>query len=117
MQIERWTNQHHPQTLQIGVFLLYFDAFLSLFDVGRYGILAIVLALGAAAAGVGIANDKKIAWLGGIAVSTISILLLLAEFGGLSFNLQLFISLVFPLAQFAALVHPMSRSYTNTYFQ
>lgn len=117
MQIERWTNQHHPQTLQIGVFLLYFDAFFSLFDVGRYGILALVLAVGAAAAGVGIANNKKIAWIGGIAVSAISILLLLSDFGGLSFNLRLFISLVFPLAQFTALVHPMTRSYTKLYFE
>jgi len=116
VQIERWTNQHHPQTLQIGVFLLYFRGFFSLFDVGRYGIFAIVIALGAVAAGVGIASNKKLAWMGGIAVSALSILLVLADFGGLSFNLSLFISLVFPIAGFAALVHPMSRSYVDPYF-
>lgn len=98
------------------MFLLYFRAFFSLFDVGRYGILAIVLALGAAASGVGIANNKKLAWMGGVAVSTIFVLLLLADFGGLTFDLRLFISLVFPVAGLAALVHPMTRSYTNLYF-
>ena len=116
MQTERrWINQTHPQTLLIGVYLLYFDAFWAVVNMVLYGgtsPISILLGAGAAAAGYGIANDRKAGWYGGVALSVI----------GLAFRLLFFglgdaIGLLFAVAQVALLVHPMSRNYVKTWFR
>ena len=119
MQTMRWTNPSQPQTLQIGVFLLYFDAFWSVLGAlssGGIGVL-IQLAFAAlyAAAGWGIANEKKAWYWAGIVISAIGIIPILFIFQ-IGLSLPFLIGLVFPLAQFVALVHPMSRSYAKIWF-
>ena len=59
------------------------------------------------AAGYGIAQDRNWGWYLGIAVSAIGVLL----------NLGNLLGLLFAIAQIALLVHPMSRSYTKTWFR
>ena len=111
----RWINQTHPQTLLFGTYLLYFDAFWAVINAvlfGAAGPIQLVLGAGAAAAGYGIANDKKVAWYGGVAVSVVGLALRLLLFG-----LADAIGLLFAVAQVALLVHPMSRNYVKTWFR
>jgi hypothetical protein len=111
----RWINQTHPQTLLFGTYLLYFDAFWAVVNAVLYGAVGpvqLLLGGGAAGAAYGIANDKKIAWYAGIAVSGL----------GLAFRLLFLglgdaIGLLFAVAQVALLVHPMSRNYVKTWFR
>ncbi len=120
MAATKWTNPSQPQTLQIGVFLLYFDAFFgalrALGASGTGALIAIAIAAIYAASAWGIANEKKPWYWAGIVASAFGLLpvLLIFDFG---LNLQLIISLVFPIAQFVALVHPMSRSYAKIWFR
>ena len=112
----RWFNQSHPQTLQIGVILLYIDGVLSLFR--GAGLLLGVVAVGAA---VGIANDKRIGWYAGIAVSAIFPLILawiLWNDGlGQLFDFDFMIAAVFPIAQLVALLHTQTQSHVKVWFQ
>jgi hypothetical protein len=110
----RWINQTHPQTLLLGVYLLYLDAlFAVVFGLINKTIdpITAVIAAGSVAAGYGIANDRRPAWYGGIVVSVIGVLLILATGFILSINL------LFAVAQVALLVHPMSRNYVKTWFR
>lgn len=117
----RWVNQNHPQTLNIGVILLYFDAVFMVIGGRITSGLGILLAAGSVAAGVGIANDKRIAWYLGVVLSAIlpMILLFVLWSDGLStlFDTSFLIGAIFPIAQLLALVHPMSRSYVKTWFE
>lgn len=109
METQRWVNQSHPQTLLMGTYLLYFDAF---FDVlgalmGGFSLILVVLAAGAGTAGYGIANDKNWAYYLGIGVSALGVL----------FSLGNILGLMFAVAQLALLLHPMSRSYQKVWFR
>lgn len=120
MQNVRWVNRHHPQTLYIGVILLYIDAALLLLFGAIASGLWFLIAAASVLAGLGIANDKRIAWYAGVAVSAISVLMLARNMwnDGLGeFDLNSLINAVFPIAQLTALVHPISRSYTRVYFE
>jgi hypothetical protein len=111
----RWINQTHPQTLLLGTYLLYFDAFWAVVNAFLFrsaGPIQILLGAGAAAAGYGIANDKKVGWYVGIVVSVVGLALRLLLFG-----LGDAIGLLFAVAQVALLVHPMSRNYVKTWFR
>lgn len=118
MQNLRWVNQNHPQTLRIGVFLLYFNAVFSVLSGVPFIML---LGLGAAGAGYGVANDKRIAWYLAVAISSVIPLFLLLELwnNGLQrlFDIGFLLQAVFPVALFAALVHPMSSGYVKTWFE
>ncbi len=115
----RWTNPNHPQTLHIGVILLYIDAFFALFG-GARGI-GPLMTIGAVGSAVGIANDKRIAWYVGIALSALAPVVLARWLwlNGLTnlFDFNVMIDAVFPIAQLVALVHPMSRSYVKSWFE
>lgn len=117
----RWINRHHPQTLYIGNILLYIGAVFIVLSGAITSGIGLLLGLGSAAAGVGIANDKRAAWYLGVVVSAIIPFFLAAHLWneGLSelVNLNFLITAVFPVAQLTALVHPMSRSYTSVYFE
>lgn len=117
----RWVNQSHPQTLNIGVILLYFDAVFMVIGGRITSGLGLILALASVGAGVGIANDKRAAWYLGVVVSAIlpAILLYVVWNDGLStlFDVSFMINAVFPIAQLAALVHPISRNYVKTWFE
>jgi hypothetical protein len=109
VETQRWVNRSHPQTLLMGTYLLYIDAFFGVVRLllGGRSLLGLALAGGAAAAGYGIAQDRNWGWYLGIAVSAIGVLL----------NLGNLLGLLFAIAQIALLVHPMSRSYTKTWFR
>ena len=108
----RWTNPHQPQTLQIGVLLLYFRAVFSLIGLSRFGL---PLAIGMGAAGFGIANEKKWGYILGIAVSILPVVIdvqLLLDGRTLAS-----INLLFDGALLLLLLHPMSRDYQRIWFK
>jgi len=128
METRRWTNPSQPQTLQIGVFLLYATAVFGLIfgsvfsELGRVlsvgalgGLLGLAAVIGAGVAGFAIANDKRWGYNLGVALSILEV--------GLLLNLVLnrgaggfVISLMFSIAQAVLLLHPLSRSYQKLWF-
>lgn len=119
----RWVNQGHPQTLMIGTVLLYIDAFFDLVGgAGLGSLLGFAVLCITIASGVGIANNRRAWWLAGVAVSALALLapaLSLFDGGTLRTiaNPDSLLALVFPVAQVAALVHPMSRNYVKVMFE
>jgi hypothetical protein len=106
----RWTNPSQPQTLQIAVWLLYFNGVLGLVFgtvFGRLGpLLAIAALVGCVAAAFGIANEARWGYTLGVVAA-----------GGLTGLLgPLLISFAFAVALLALLVHPMSREYQRIWF-
>jgi hypothetical protein len=118
METRRWTNPTQPQTLQIAVFLFYISA---VFSVLGLNVFSLALAAGEAASGFGIANERKWGYRLGVAIATLGLLpaaLYLASEGvGGLFNILFLISIVFPVALFALLLHPMSRDYQRIWFR
>jgi hypothetical protein len=117
----RWVNPQHPQTLNIGVILLYIDAVFLVIGGSIASGLGLLLAIGSVAAAAGIANDKRVAWYAGVAISAIVPILLLLSLRNNGFD-TLFdtgflLGAVFPIAQFAALIHPMSQSHVKAWFE
>lgn len=115
----RWFNPHQPQTLQIGVLLLYLDAVLGLF----FGVVAesallglfIIVAMGAGA--IGIANEKKWGYGLGVAGAVAQLVALLAFFGPAGALNEAPLPLIFDAALVALLLHPMSRDYQRIWFR
>lgn len=111
----------HPQTLSIAVSLGYIGVFFSVLSgtwLNPIGLVAVLLGL---AATVGIANDKKMAWYVAVVLSSIGMLAVVAYVllsrGGALFSVDFLIGIVFPVAYFALLIHPISRSYVKTWFR
>lgn len=112
MALTRWTNSSLPQTLQIGMILLYIDAvFGVIFGRVFFFPIGTALVVGAAAAGLGIANEKRWGWVLGVAVSAVSL-----GFYLLAFEAALILTLVFAVAQLLLLVHPQSRQHQKIWF-
>jgi hypothetical protein len=99
--------------------LLYFDAgwwVLSLL-LGSAGLFTL-MALPALFAGLGIANEKKLGYWGGLAVAGLNVILLVLVFVAIhGQSIGVIISLIFGIALVALLVHPMSRSYQKIWFK
>ena len=112
MPSRRWVNRHQPQTLVLATVLLYMEG---LFNLARGGGLLLV-GLGMAGAGVGIANDRRWAWWLGITMAGLSVVARLTWFGYGS-SMTFLLSLVFPVALFALLVHPHSRGHQRIWFE
>lgn len=121
METRRWTNPTQPQTLQMAVFLLYISAVLGVLFGAVFSALGLVLVLGRAAAGFGIANEKRWGYWLGVAVATFGLLpfVLAIMNDGVSALLSIgfLINLIFPAALFALLLHPMSRDYQRIWFR
>ena len=116
----QWTNQRQPQTLQIAVFLLYANAVFAVLFGRAFSLFGLLFAVGSAVAGYQIANERRWGYRLGVAVSGIELawlllimLINLSQAGGLFFLIQL----VFPIALFVALVHPISREYERIWFE
>jgi hypothetical protein len=122
MRFNRWTNPSLPQTLQIGMWLLYIDAVfgllfgqaLVLFPIG------LLVLVGSALAGLGIANELRWGYVLGVIVSALALVpfVLIGAFDGIGtlLGIDMLLNMIFPIAQFVALVHPQSRSYQKIWF-
>jgi hypothetical protein len=119
VETQRWINQRHPQTLLIATYLLYFDAFFGILGVlSGAGPIAIAIAVASGAAGYGIANDRKWGYWLGVAVSAFALVpYVLALVSGFNILAGSPVNLLFAIAQFALLVHPMSRNYQKIWFR
>ena len=112
MPARRGGNRHQPQTLVLATGLLYMEG---LFNLARGGGLLLV-GLGMAAAGFGIANDRRWGWWLGVTMAGLSVVARLTWFGYGS-SMTFLLSLVFPVALFALLVHPHSRGHQRIWFE
>lgn len=117
LETRRWLNQSQPQTLQIAVFLLYLDAVFGLLFGGFRSIIALALIAGSAAAGYGIANDKKWGYRLGVTVSAVPMLFYVLYFlAGFNVLRADPVGVIFNVAQLALLLHPQSREYQRIWF-
>ena len=112
MPSRRWVNRHQPQTLVLATVLLYMEG---LFNLAR-GAGLLLVGMGMAAAGFGIANDRRWGWWLGVTMAGLSVLARLTWFGSGS-SMAFLLSLVFPVALFALLVHPHSRGHQRIWFE
>ena len=115
MTERRWFPSHQPQTLQIAVALLYWNALLGLvFGLlsGGVGRFELVLVLVEVFGGVGVANEKKWGYWLAVLASLIPFGLLFAGYvgGGL-------LTLLFEVALVALLLHNQSRAYYKIWFR
>ncbi|WP_298208186.1 hypothetical protein [Ferrimicrobium sp.] len=116
-------DRTQPQTLQIGVLLLYLNAALALLTVLFGGgislvflILDIVLPIGGA---YGVANSRKLGYYAALLATGIPLLLLIYYVltVGLSvlFGAEL-LNVIITVVLFALFIHPHSRMYAKTWF-
>jgi hypothetical protein len=116
-------DRTQPQTLQIGVLLLYLNAALAILAVLFGGglsipilLLDILLPLGGA---YGVANSRKYGYYAALLATGIPLLLLiyLVLTTGLSslFGAEL-LNVVLTVVMFALFIHPQSRLYAKTWF-
>ncbi len=113
----RWFPTRQPQTLQIAVVLLYWNAFLSLIVgliTGGFGRLTLLLLLLDVAGAFGIANERKWGYITAIGAAFLPFILLIAIGGFFGGGL---LSLIFQIALIVLLLHPMSRSYYKIWFR
>lgn len=118
MERRKWFDSTQPQTLQIAVILLYINAafgILSAIGAGGIGLLILPIVLEGLAA-YGIANERRAGYIGGIVLSAIFAALSIALFVDLG-GFSLLLNVVFSVALFVALVHPMSRDYQRIWFK
>lgn len=77
---------------------------------GFFGLLAVP----AIFAGLGIANEKRLGYWGGVAVALVDVLFWVVFFAP---AINVIINLMFAAALLALLLHPMSRSYQRIWFK
>jgi hypothetical protein len=119
MADRRFVNPAQPQTLQIAVFLLYFDAAFLLLEMlinTALPLYGLALVAGGVAAGYGIANEHRWAYVLGIVMSILPFGLRFISYGNPLAGAGL-LNLLFEIALVALLVHPMSRDYQRIWFK
>jgi hypothetical protein len=124
MEPRRYVNQSLPQTLYIATVLLYISAAFGLIfgsAVFQFGpVIGLAILIGKAAAGYGIANEKRWGYILGVATAGATLvpfaLVVVADGIGVLLRPLLLIYMVFPVALFVALVHPQSREYQRIWF-
>ena len=109
----RWIDRTQPQTLMMATVILYMNSVFGLLDglLFAFGGLGAAVVVGQAAAGLGIANEKKWGYWLGVSMTALFIALMI-----LSFSFVLILNLLFYGALLALLLHPQSRSYRQTWF-
>jgi predicted MFS family arabinose efflux permease len=121
MQTRRWTNPSQPQTLQIAVFLFYINAVFTALFGGLLSPIGLLIIVGLVASGFGIANDQKWGYVLGVIIAGLAVafvvVLPLADDLGRIVDPAFLINALFPVALFALLLHPMSRSYQRIWFE
>jgi purine-cytosine permease-like protein len=117
MRIERWVNPTQPQTLQIAVFLFYFNAVLGLLFGQFAGPIGFAFLVGDVGAALGIANEYKWGYLLGVAMSLVPFAFIaILMLGGNHVQLDP-LNLMFDVALVALLLHPQSRDYQRIWFK
>ena len=118
LNTRRWFDQSQPQTLQISVWLLYWNAAFGILFGALLSPLGLVFVAAAAASGLGIANEKKWGWWLGVGYSLLLVvpIVLKGDLGSL-FHGSGIIGFMFDVALVVALLHPMSRSYKKIWFK
>lgn len=120
MRFTRWTNHSLPQTLQIAVFLFYIDAVFGLLYGAAYSLIGFAVLAGGVLSGLGIANEHRWGYRLGLVIAALGLVpfALIAAQDGLGdlLTFRVLLSLVFPVALFVALVHPLSRSHQRIWF-
>ena len=117
MQHKRWFPTGQPQTLQIAVALLYWNAALSLLFglvAGGLGLLELVVLAADVAGAFGVANERKWGYVVAVVAAFLPLALLIAIGGLFAGGL---LNLIFQIALIALLLHPMSRSYYKLWFR
>ncbi len=116
MNQRQFLNRSHPQTLLNATLLCYFEAVFSFLDAPGNAVL-LLIAVGLAAGGFGIANDMKwgygVALVAAILHAAIWVLL----FGADVLGFPQIISFAFAVLLVILLVHPMSRDYQRIWFR
>ena len=120
METRRWTNPSQPQTLYIATFLLYANrVHRCRSSAGCFNPISLLVIGGEVASGFGIANERKWGYYLAVGMATVGLMLrawpLIGELT-LIFNPWFLLSILFPVALFALLVHPMSREYQKIWF-
>ena len=120
MESRRWVNPSQPQTLYIATILLYMSAVFGLLFGALASLLGLAIAVGEVAGGYGVANERRWGYRLAVAVAALGLLpfVLFAVDEGITELLDppVLISLVFPVALFALLIHPQSREYQKVWF-
>ena len=115
MNENRFLNPHQPQTLYSAVILGYIQAFFNLLSLLP---VLFLVALGLAAGGYGISNEKKWGYALAVGSAVVQILYVLQRYGGDTFsNVGLLLNFLFDAALVALLLHPMSRDYQRIWFR
>lgn len=118
MQTRRWTNPAQPQTLQIGVFLLYINAVFTLLDLLRSGAPAfLLLTVGGVTAGYGIANERRWGYTLGLVMAFLPFAWRWYYFGLGNVLSTDALNLLFEIALVCLLLHPQSREYQRVWFK
>jgi hypothetical protein len=111
----RFVNPSQPQTLYMGVILCYINAVFNLLSF--FGPL-VLISIGLAAGGYGIANEKKWAYALAVGAAILQVLLVLSLYGSTTFSdVGVLLTFLFDAALVALLLHPMSRDYQRIWFR
>lgn len=120
MEPRRWVNPSQPQTLYTATFLLYLNAAFRLLFGAFLSPLGILIVIGEVAAAYFIANERRWGYYLGVGMAALAVLpfVLLALDEGITelLNPLVMLNMIFPVALFALLVHPMSRDYQKIWF-
>ena len=115
----RFVNPAQPQTLQVAVFLLYFDAaflLLALLLNASLPLVYLALAVGQVFAAFGIANERRWAYILAIVVAVLPFVVRFWDYGNPIEGAGL-LNLLFEVALVALLLHPQSRDYQRIWFK
>lgn len=120
METRRWTNPSQPQTLYLATWLLYINAAIGLLFGGFASPIFLAIIVVEVLAAFGIANEKRWGYIVAVGVAGLvlafSLLPLIRDIG-LVFNIAYLLNILFPVALFALLVHPLSRDYQRIWFK
>lgn len=118
-ETRRFFNPSQPQTLQIGVLLLYINAVFNVLYGAILSPIGLALTAALAAGGYGIANEKKWGYQVGVGAAIVNLALPLAVVGvgGIFEDFGALITITFNAVLVALLVHPHSREYQKIWFR
>lgn len=120
METRRWTNPSQPQTLYLATWLLYINAGIALLFGGFLNPIGLAIIAAEIFAAFGIANEKRWGYIVAVAVAGVGLafaLYPLVSDLSLIFDVIYLLNILFPVALFALLVHPMSRDYQRIWFK